>query len=296
MAYKADVLEAMQAQEQNCDSLLVHPDVAGVATGFRHRKGKFTRQVCVQVFVPQKRDKTHLPADAVLPPEVAGPDGTMVPTDVIECGVMQPLTDPTRYRPVVGGSSMGTVNRVSAGTLGGFVCDELNDDAVWLTNNHVVTDPGARTVIPADNRVVQQSRLDGGAAPADVIGRTRRITPIPTAPAGPAPVSALDAAIGSIDEPYRVEVVDIGAAPYELGAPALNMLVQKRGRTTEHTTNGRVVSLNAQWTLNYGTMWSPTFATIGTGGSVFNIATTDGNPFGDRGDSGSLVSNRTRAS
>lgn len=290
MAERPDVIEAIRAQDLNAARFLGRPDVAGIATGYRQRKGQYGDQVCVQLFVPQKLPRDALPEDALLPPEVHGPDGERVPTDVIEAGPFQPLQDTTRYRPVVGGCSIGNMTGFNAGTLGGIVCDETDHTAVLLTNNHVLTVAGARQTIPADDRIVQPGRLDGGVAPADVIGDTKRLVPIPTGPVrATAPVTAVDAAIGSLDADYRVRVLNIGSAPFETGAAALGMNVQKRGRTTQLTTNGQVVSVNASWTLNYGTMASPVFATIGTGGSVFNIASTDGNPFGRRGDSGSLI-------
>jgi hypothetical protein len=156
--------------------------------------------------------------------------------------------------------------------------------------NHVVTATNNRQAIPIPSGIVQPGQFDGGGSPADLIGTTKRIIPIPTNPSSAlAPVTAVDAAIGTITVDRDDDVLNIGPAIYELGAPALNMNVQKRGRTTQFTNNGRVISLNASWTLNYGTATNPAFATIGVGNSVFNIASTDGNRFGDRGDSGSLI-------
>lgn len=282
--------EARVALEEHQELLRSLPNVVGWGIGRRERRGKPTTEVAAQVFVTHKVPLEELPADGVCPPrfEVAG--SRPVPTDVIAVGVPQLLQDTGRYRPVRGGVSMGTVVRCNAGTLGGFFCDDTNDEPVWVSNNHVVTATANRTAIPGDARVLQPGCLDGGVAPADVIGSTVRITPIATNPnSALAPINALDASIGSIDVDYQVDVVDIGPAPFELGAAALDMAVQKRGRTTLLTTNGTVTSTNVSVLINYGTTTSPAFGIIGTGGSVFRIAAPAGQRFLDRGDSGSLV-------
>lgn len=290
MAEPNDVSRVKIAQEQNAGSLFARPNVIGTATGYRQSEGEYTEDVCVQVFVSRKYPRSHLPSWAVVPWEVPGPDGEGVPTDVIDAGYFQPIQDTTRYRPVVGGCSIGNLTGTNAGTLGGWACDETDDSTVFLTNNHVVTASTNRTAIPATSGIVQPGQLDGGSAPADQIGQTKRIVPIPTNPSqGAAPTTAVDAAIGTITAGRDHDVLNIGPAIYEIATPTLGMNVQKRGRTTQLTTNGRIVSVNASWTLNYGRQFNPAFAQIGIGNSVFNIASTDGNRFGDRGDSGSLI-------
>lgn len=287
-------IDATIALEANFEQLCRLPNAIGWATGLRQRSGEWTDEVVVQVFVTRKVRERDLAADALCPPRLHVPNTRAIRTDVIEVGTMEPFQDTTTYRPVRGGCSMGNLTRVNAGTLGGFVCDERDDSVVWLTNNHVVTATNNRMAVPADARVVQPGQLDGGSAPADVIGRTRRVTPIATGPTrATAPVNALDAAIGSVSVDYEVNVIDVAPAPFELGAPAQEMTVLKRGRTTGLTTNGTVVSTNAAWTLNYGTALAPTWGTVGSGGSVFNIAAPSGQIFADRGDSGSLIFDQT---
>lgn len=291
MAHIDDLPRIKRTQELNADRLFEYPNVVGVATGFQETRQGFGREeIRIQVFVQQKLPLSHLPDDAVIPREVPDPEGEGVRTDVIDAGFAQPLQDTTRYRPVPGGCSIGNLTGINAGTLGGWACDETDDTTVFLTNNHVVTATGNRGAIPANSGMVQPGQLDGGTAPADQIGQTKRIVPIATSAAqATAPTTAVDAAIVTITADRDNDVIDIGPAIYETATPTLNMNVQKRGRTTGRTTNGRVVSVNASWLLNYGTTGSPAFARIGTGASVFNIASTDGNPFGDRGDSGSLI-------
>jgi hypothetical protein len=65
------------------------------------------------------------------------------------------------------------------------------------------------------------------------------------------------------------------------------MDVQKRGRTTRLTNNGRIFSVNGTFTINYrnGTR-------LGRVANTFVIRSTDGNTFSRPGDSGSLIFNQ----
>jgi hypothetical protein len=139
---------------------------------------------------------------------------------------------------------------------------------------------------------VQPGRLDGGVAPADLIGALKRFIPITTGPA-PLPVSPVDAAIGTITVDRDDDVLNIGPAIYELGTPTLNMAVQKRGRTTRFTNNGTITSVNVQVTVNYGTAAAPVNGRIG---NAFIVTSTDGNAFANRGDSGSLIFDQAQGS
>ena len=276
------------AQELNQDVLLGYPNVIGVATGFREREGKVTGAVVVQVFVSRKVSDAQLnPAD-VVPKRVFGWEGFAVQTDVIETTVPAAQQDTTRYRPVEAGSSIGPEASVSAGTLGGWACDNTDDTIVVLSNNHVLSN---LDTLPVLRRIVQPGRLDGGVLPGDVIGALKRHNPVNTVanppPAGTViPTSVVDAAIGSIDGGIDIDhdVVDIGPAIYELRAPALNMNVQKRGRTTRLTTNGRITSVGMTFNCTYRNQ-----TRISSIQNAFRITSTDGNVFSSPGDSGSLI-------
>ena len=196
------------------------------------------------------------------------------------------LQDTTRYRPVPGGCSIGPEATVSAGTLGGWACDERDETTVMVSNNHVISNLDA---MPTLRRIVQPARLDGGVLPGDVIGRLKRhqqVNTVANPPTVPVPTSVVDAAIGSIDAGIDIDhdVLAIGPAIYELRAPALNMNVQKRGRTTQLTTNGRVTTVGATFTCTYRNR-----TRISQIQNAFRITSTDGNPFGSPGDSGSLI-------
>jgi hypothetical protein len=286
----SDFTNVLYAQEQNEERLLDLPAVIGVASGPRIRRGRQTRELCVQVFVERKRPLESLGAAERVPEAVAASaeGAEAVGTDVIEITRPTEHQDTTRYRPVPGGCSIGPEGSVSAGTLGGWACDNTDDSVVLLTNNHVIS---ALDNLPAARRVVQPGRLDGGVLPGDVIGRLKRHVALATVanpPGAPLPaVTAVDAAIGTIDEGRDDNVLQIAPAIYELQAPAVAMDVQKRGRTTRLTNNGRIFSVNGTFTINYrnGTR-------LGRVGNTFVIRSTDGNVFSRPGDSGSLIFNQ----
>jgi hypothetical protein len=274
------------AQEANQERLLALPNVIGVGTGVRIRNGEFTDEICVQVFVERKLAPESLDAWQTVSARVPGYEGANVRTDVVEALVPDALQDTTRYRPVPGGCSIGPEATVSAGTLGGWACDEQDDTTVMVSNNHVISN---LDTMPALRRIVQPSRLDGGVLPGDVIGRLKRhqqVNTVANPPTVPVPTSVVDAAIGSIDAGIDIDhdVLNIGPAIYEIRAPALNMNVQKRGRTTQLTTNGRITTVGATFNCTYRNR-----TRISQIQNAFRITSTDGNPFGSPGDSGSLI-------
>jgi hypothetical protein len=273
------------AQEQHADRLLGMPNVTGVATGRRQRGGRFTDQVCVQVFVERKLPEDRLHDREIVPERIPGFEGENVRTDVIEITPPAAEQDTARYRPVRGGISIGPESRISAGTLGGWACDSTDDTIVLLSNNHVISN---LDTMPVARRITQPGRFDGGTLPDDVIGELKRHIALATVAnpptAGLPAVTDVDAAIGTIDVDRSDEVIDIGPAVYELGAPAIDMNVQKRGRTTQLTTNARITSVNGTFNVTYqnGTR-------LGRVANTYVAASTDGNRFSQAGDSGSLV-------
>lgn len=287
---RPDRLSRIQyAQERNEDVLLDLPNVLGVATGLRQRDGRTTDETCIQVFVERKPPLERLAAWERVPASVVGFEDESVRTDVIEITPPEALQpDTARYRPVPGGCSIGPEASISAGTLGGWACDQVDDSVVLLSNNHVISN---LDTMPAARRIVQPARLDGGVLPADVIGSLKRhvaLTTVANPPGTPLPaVTAVDAAIGTITVDRTDQVLQIGPAIYELQAPAVNMNVQKRGRTTRLTNNGRIFSINGTFTIRYRGS-----TRLGRVGNTFVIQSTNGNVFSAPGDSGSLIFNQ----
>jgi len=288
MAEINEIIRALRAQELFAERLLAMPNVFGVATGLRRSKGKWNDDIAVQVFVTRKVPAERLPDWGIVPRHLELRETGSVATDVIEMAIPDAAVDPARYRPVPGGCSIGPESRVSAGTLGGWACDTTDDTIVLLTNNHVISN---LDTMPAARRVVQPSRLDGGVLPGDVIGDLKRdvtLNTVANVPGAPVPpVTQVDAAIGTIDVERTDEVIGIGPAIYEVQAPAVGMNVQKRGRTTELTTNGSITTINGTFDVTYRNR-----TRLGRIANCFIVTSTDGNNFSDAGDSGALIFNQ----
>ena len=101
---------------------------------------------------------------------------------------------------------------VSAGTLGGYACDNPGDTIVLLTNNHVISNLDMEPVL---RRILQPGRFDGGVLPGDVIGQLKRDVTVSTVPnvagANP-PASVVDAAIGTLDVDFTTTIASWGAS------------------------------------------------------------------------------------
>ncbi|MPY89423.1 MAG: hypothetical protein GEU99_16030 [Luteitalea sp.] len=284
MAAKDRLSRTAFAQEQHTSRLLGMSNVVGVGTGYKVRAGKQMRDLCVQVFVRRKVPQSALKADDLVSATVEGREGEAVRTDVVEIGIPEAFEDATRYRPVPGGCSIGSEMNVSAGTLGGWACDQSDDSIVLLTNNHVISNLDTQ---PTLRRVVQPGRFDGGTLPADVIGTLKRdvtVSTVANTPTAVSPVSVVDAAIATISVDRTDNVLDVAPAIYDVQAPALGMLVQKRGRTTHLTSNGRITSVNVTINVTYMSR-----TRLGQIANSFIISSTDGHPFSAAGDSGSLI-------
>lgn len=192
--------------------------------------GKTSNQLALRFYVDVKRSVESLAPEARLPAEVEfvsrGTGSTeRVVTDVIESPAPVFEIDPKlRHRPAPGGVSVDAISG-TAGTLGGWVWDTTDDTIVALSNHHVFGH------VAGDN-TIQPGPFDGGSSPADKIGDVKRgIVRTVTGP------NTVDAGISDVDadDLYDLTVAEIGPAVYALEVGALDMLVEKYGRTTEHT-------------------------------------------------------------
>lgn len=192
--------------------------------------GKTTNQLALRFYVDAKHAVERLAPEARLPGQVEfvsrGTGGTeRVVTDIIESAAPIFEIDPKlRHRPAPGGVSVDAISG-TAGTLGGWVWDTTDDTIVALSNHHVFGH------VAGDN-TIQPGPFDGGSSPADKIGDVKR--GIVRTAAGP---NTVDAAISDVDgdDLYDLTVSEIGPAVYAMEVAALDMLVEKFGRTTEHT-------------------------------------------------------------
>lgn len=265
-----------QAKSANVAQIMAKPNVVGVGTGYRQRKGKLTDELCVLALVERKVPRVALKGHEMVPSEVDS-----VPTDVIQVGrltAFQARTD--RWRPAPGGVSIGHF-QITAGTLGAVVRDRATGARLILSNNHVLANMNQAHL---GDPVVQPGTLDGGREGVDTIGVLERFHPIQFA-SSPSTCSLADAMaavanwlakmIGSrhrleafqedrqarnlidaavarpIDDAWvGDEILEIGALEGILPA-GLGMGVRKSGRTTG-LTSGEVRVLDATVTIDYG--------------------------------------------
>ena len=172
-----------------------------------------------------------------------------------------------RVRPAEGGYSVGHF-RITAGTIATCVYDLLPGartgrlpvhgvgmprNVYILSNNHVLANVNAGLI---GDPILQPGPFDGGTAPADVIARLSRFIPITLEPPTPRVLhnNLVDAAVA------RGEFHDLDREVYwsgyvrgwrrRTGVP-VGMVVQKTGRTTNHTT-GRITAINATVDVGFG--------------------------------------------
>ncbi|HXU35949.1 MAG TPA: hypothetical protein VN937_06265 [Blastocatellia bacterium] len=130
--------------------LLGIPNVLHVSVGLKERGGKIGDQLCVRVYVKEKKEREVVPADELIPAEVNG-----VATDVNVVGQFEFSDDNTKYRPIKGGiqisnrisvlNDAGTDIEISRGTLGCIAIDTTDEAPVILSNWHVLYGSAGRT-------------------------------------------------------------------------------------------------------------------------------------------------------
>lgn len=185
-------------------------------------------------------------------------------------------------RPVPIGISTGHP-AITAGTIGARVTDGASVYA--LSNNHVYANENLAAIT---NPVLQPGPYDGGTHPADDIGNLADFEPINFGCSCttfclclPALDNTIDAAIAS------TSTANLGTSTPSDGygtprtitaAPAIDMRVQKFGRTTKQTS-GRISEINATVVVGYS---------HGYARFVNQIIIRPG-PFSAGGDSGSLI-------
>jgi hypothetical protein len=265
------IQRAREAKRRFEQDLFRRPGVHTVGIGFKRRGGKDTDEIAVVVFVSRKRPPSEV-GEQLIPPRLVyfsprDGDEVVVPTDVREVSpptrlahVSDDLT--ARVRPVPGGYSVGYWG-TSAGTLGGWVWDDVIDRIVLLSNEHVIGS-GAGT------QVVQPGVADGGSAPGDAFAQTLKTAP------------TYDASVALASNPADVAtwIVGSGNAVLELADPVLGMLVEKTGRTTKHTL-GRISVIDSTF-----------IPPGGVAGDTFVEPDPAGFNFVQGGDSGSLLLER----
>lgn len=249
-------------------------NVVAVGIGEEEVGGFPTGQLVVKVLVKEKLPADRVASEALVPQSVGG-----VATDVEASGEIYANMFTARRRPAPGGVSIGNCTRVMAGTLGCLVT--RSNQLFILSNNHVMA---LVNTSPLNAGIPQPGRLDGGVCPNDIIARLTQFIPINFAQGV---CNFVDAAIARTS-PLLVDrrvlrpggILQPLVAP--IAAPALNMLVQKSGRTTQYR-RGVIDLINVTVNVTYAPLggvarFCRQIRVRGIGGI-----------FSDRGDSGSLV-------
>jgi hypothetical protein len=218
--------EFREAKEALREELLRHPDVHSIGIGYRQRNGKTTAELALILSVRRKLPEKVLDKARILPRQMnyfsrQNNKTITVPVDVQESGDAEPYVCGAcntnllaRVRPVPGGFSIS--GPPGTGTLGGWVWDNVGDRTVLISNNHVL---GGL----AGSSVRQPGAADGGV-PADAFASVVRTATLDATIAAP---TASGDAIASIE--------CLGGAVFETVDPALDMQVEKVGRTTSRT-------------------------------------------------------------
>lgn len=145
--------------------LLSKKNVIGVGQGYKTIQGEKTDLLSLIVLVEKKVSREELDARDIVPIIV---DGYM--TDVIEIGKIKALSTTGRYRPALGGVSIGHKD-ITAGTLGCVVEDITDGHKVILSNNHILANSNMAEI---GDEIVQPGPYDGGRVPADTIAKLKR--------------------------------------------------------------------------------------------------------------------------
>jgi hypothetical protein len=273
--------------------LLAKANVVAVGVGYKNGDGPLSVMVSVTRKVP-----AHALAERDLVPDRV--NGAL--TDVVEVGEIKALAAPApfstkRERPALGGDSIGH-HAITAGTLGCVL--RRGGDRVILSNNHVMANSNEAEV---GDPILQPGAHDGGTLD-DAIASLEAFVPITFGGGLPIPSECpianaaawllrrrtrlmpvvqaednlVDAAVALpyFDEDVSDEIRGIGALA-GIGSAELGMAVQKRGRTTDHTT-GTIEQVGVTVNVQYGEGKVATFRDQVMAG-----------PMSEPGDSGSAV-------
>ncbi len=232
----------------------MHGGAHSVGIGRKVVNGKATDEVAIRYYVDKKQTQSELSSKRAIPEKISyfsriRNRQTVILTDIIESPRPEPEPDPKdRLRPVPGGASIGTPpppGIIDVGTLGGWVWDLEDDSIVMLSNEHVL---GSSSGV----NIVQPGTLDGGSFPDDIIGQVKRGIPRSTSA-----VNTVDCSIGdpADEDIFESQIIDIAPAVYALEIAALDMEVEKFGRTTEHTF-GIVTDVDLTTSLTSGHTFS----------------------------------------
>lgn len=198
------------------------PDVTGVDIGIKVQDGQLNVRAgaVIRIHVREKFDKAALTSREKIPKSIEG-----IPTDVIEARYVEQHTniglDPARVMrvdPFQPGVSIGHED-TTAGTLGMFVTDTLNQRRCILSTDHVLR-AGSKPK-PGD-AIVQPGPADGGATPSDVVATLGRFNKL---------VAAAIAPLSGARQLVEAQL-ESGVRITSFRLPVVGDILEKSGRTT----------------------------------------------------------------
>ena len=225
--------------KQSETKLLKKSNVVGVGIGEKITDGKRTGRVCLKVYVEKKIAKEKLSGSDLVPSLISD-----VETDVIEVGKIRPLaSNRQRSRPALGGVSIGHF-KITAGTLGCLVKDKKTGKTMILSNNHVLANSNLGK---KGDAILQPGAADGGKNPKDKIAELERWVKIGFGKKA----NTADAAVALPfnEKDVSPEISSIGI-PKGTAKGKIGLIVQKTGRTTDHTL-GEIKDVSATVRIDY---------------------------------------------
>lgn len=227
-----------QGLKSNEDRLLEIANVVGVGTGEKVKAGVPLGRLCLKVYVEKKYPKNQVSKTNIIPQSISA-----IETDVEEVGKIVALGFTGRYRPALGGASIGHY-KITAGTFGCLVKDNATGQALILSNNHVLANSNNAK---KGDAILQPGPYDGGKKAKDLIGYLERWQEIKF----DKEANYVDAALARPKDAKSVkpEIMEIGS-PQGTAKAKLGMLIQKSGRTTGHTI-GKIRDISATVKVNY---------------------------------------------
>ena len=227
-----------QTLKENENELLAKANVVGVGIGEKIKGGLSTGRLCLKIYVEKKIPKKELSKEDLIPQKLSP-----IETDVEEVGKLIAFSNTGRYRPALGGVSIGHY-KITAGTLGCLVKERKTGKILILSNNHVLANSNHAK---KGDAILQPGPYDGGKRPADLLSTLDRWIEIKFGKQG----NLVDAALA---RPKRIkqvkpEIILIGI-PQGTVKAKLGMFIQKSGRTTGYTT-GKIKDILATVKISY---------------------------------------------
>ncbi|KOA78103.1 hypothetical protein [Clostridium botulinum] len=228
----------------NCEYryFLNKANVVGIGCGYKVKKGFYTNQLCVQVFVSRKISSNELNSNDIIPLIYKG-----IPTDVKETGYFTTCSLTQRVRPVLGGYSISTsMDERIYGTAGCLVTNGVSKFV--LSNNHVIANAN---MLPINSPITQPALKHGGHTSNDTIATLHKYMPLRFINGQQEPTNYTDCALGLLTKSNIMssEIALIGK-PICVKNPKLNTHVRKVGAISG-LTEGDIISVDATFRSNY---------------------------------------------